>query len=185
MAPTPAFAFWCVLFWLVVHRTVAHRWGDVVKADSSREQRWSTVILIANGLLMGTLCFIAGWNGRPVPAVVFLAGNGLAAAGIVLVTWSRRILGRHFSIHLQVDAEHKLVTAGPYGVVRHPIYSGDLLLYLGVPLLSGAWEALVCPLIYLGLAVVRSRKEEVMLGDAYPDYAAYKERTSALVPRVL
>jgi protein-S-isoprenylcysteine O-methyltransferase Ste14 len=43
----------------------------------------------------------------------------------------------------------------------------------------------VCPLIFLGLAVVRSRKEEVMLGDAYPEYAAYKDRTSALVPGVL
>jgi protein-S-isoprenylcysteine O-methyltransferase Ste14 len=184
LAASPALAFWFVLFWLVVHRTVGHRLHDLRSADDSRERRWTTYLLVVIALTLGTVCFVVGWNGRSVPLPVAAAGQILVAAGVAIVASARRTLGKHFSIHLQVDREHVLITDGPYRWVRHPLYTGDLLFYVGLPLLCGAWEALVLPVLLLALVVTRSRTEERMLGEAYPEYAAYRDRTSALIPGI-
>jgi len=184
VAPSPSIAFWFVAFWLVVHRTFGHRLADLRPADVSREQRWTTYGIVAESLAMGTVCFVVAWNGRDVPVAAAVAGHVLAAAGTAVVVWGRRTIGRHFSIHLQVDQAHSLVTDGPYRWVRHPIYTGDILFHAGVPLLCGAWEALAFPLVYAALAIIRLRKEEVMLGAAYPGYAEYRAGTSALIPGV-
>ncbi len=183
MASTPAVAFWLVCFWLVTHRTWAHGWRDLVPADTSRRQRWSTVWLIASILSIGTWCVMTGWNG-PDSVPREIAGSALAAAGFVLVLHARRTLGRHFSIHLQVDVGHELITGGPYGVLRHPTYSGDILFYSGIVVITGAWWGFVLVAVFSALAVVRSRREEKMLAAAYPDYAEYMTRTHALVPGV-
>jgi len=182
VADFPSITFWFVAFWLVLHRTLGHRLSDLRSADQTREQKWTTYGIVAESLAMGTVCFVVAWNGRDVPVAAAVAGHLSAGIGTAIVVWGRHTLGRHFSIHLQVDQRHDLVTDGPYRWVRHPIYSGDILFHAGVPLLCGAWEALVFPVIYAALAVVRLRKEEVMLGDAYAGYAEYRTRTSALVP---
>jgi protein-S-isoprenylcysteine O-methyltransferase Ste14 len=55
-------------------------------------------------------------------------------AGIALRQWSIRVLGRFFSTTVQVTSDQRIVTNGPYSVVRHPAYSGALLTLLGLGL---------------------------------------------------
>ncbi|MGH2843099.1 MAG: methyltransferase family protein [Solirubrobacteraceae bacterium] len=113
-----------------------------------------------------------------IGAVVFTAGVALAA-------WARVILGRNWGMPTTQRLEPELITAGPYGVIRHPIYTGILL---GV-----AGTALVTNLIGLGIALIlgayfawAATVEERNLTATFPStYPAYRERTKMLIPFVL
>jgi len=62
----------------------------------------------------------------------FFVGVGLVIAGAALRLFCFRTLGRMFSFEVSIQKDHKLVTSGPYSVVRHPSYSGGLLIYVGL-----------------------------------------------------
>jgi protein-S-isoprenylcysteine O-methyltransferase Ste14 len=78
-------------------------------------------------------------------------------------------------VKIQAERGHRVVTAGPYRVVRHPMYAGTILFFLGVPLLLGAWYGLAFAPVLTGLLAVRALMEERMLTarlEGYPAYAA-------------
>ncbi len=90
-------------------------------------------------------------------------------------------LGRSFSLMPQA---RKLVTSGPYAIVRHPLYLVEEAAVAGV-LLQYAWYAAL-PFLALHLAVQigRMQLEEKVLRNAFPDYAGYAKRTYRLIPGV-
>ena len=95
-------------------------------------------------------------------------------------------LGRFFQLTVVVQEDHRVVESGPYRVVRHPSYSGLLLIFVGVGFTLGNWlsvaACLVLPL--LGL-LVRIRSEEAVLNRELGEpYRAYSARTRRLVPRL-
>lgn len=110
------------------------------------------------------------------PLVVL--GLGLSVAGIAFAVWAAATLGRHFDVEVQVHRGHEVVRAGPYGIVRHPIYAGLALHYLGACLATGnvlltaGTLAVTFPGLYL-----RARAEEELLraelGAAYDRYARH------------
>lgn len=108
-------------------------------------------------------------------------GSALLLAGIAWSVWCVRTLGRSFSVLAQART---LVTAGPYGYVRHPLYLGEIVATLGLAVLRpsavtfGLWAALCA------LQVVRTRYEEAVLAGAIDEYAAYRRSTARLVPHV-
>lgn len=63
----------------------------------------------------------------------------LLAFGIMLREWSIWVLGKHFTVRVQVSEKAKLVTQGPYMYIRHPSYTGILLTFIGIPLAIGTW----------------------------------------------
>jgi protein-S-isoprenylcysteine O-methyltransferase Ste14 len=83
----------------------------------------------------------------------------------------------------QLKQEHELIESGPYRHVRHPIYSGLLLAFLGTTVMIGEWRALLAFVVVLGSFLYKYRVEEGFLqlhfGDRYHHYAA---RTGALLP---
>ena len=88
-------------------------------------------------------------------------------------------------VKIQAERGHRVVSDGPYAVVRHPMYGGTLLLIAGVPLLLGSWCGLAfAPLIVL-LFAVRAVMEERMLMAELPGYTDYAARVRyRLVPYV-
>lgn len=106
---------------------------------------------------------------------------GFTLTGTGLAFWSVWHLGRSFSLLPQ--ARH-LVTTGPYRYVRHPIYLGGLLITIGEVWLRFSAAALLLNVIFIAAQVVRLRYEEALLSQAFPEYAAYRERTSALIPGI-
>ncbi|MCC6179557.1 MAG: isoprenylcysteine carboxylmethyltransferase family protein [Chloroflexi bacterium] len=110
---------------------------------------------------------------------------GLAAAfmlaGTLLAFWSAWYLGRAFSLLPQ--ARH-LVTTGPYRYVRHPIYLGGLLITVGEVWLRFSPFVVVLNVVFVTAQIVRLRYEEQILERTFPDYAAYREQTSALIPGI-
>lgn len=112
------------------------------------------------------------------------AGAVLAAAGGALGIWSSRLLGRGFTPYPKPLASGELVETGPYRIVRHPVYSGGLVFFLGYSLFAG-------PLALVGTAALaavwglKARVEERFLRERYADYGAYSARVRyRLVPLV-
>ncbi|HEX4061499.1 MAG TPA: isoprenylcysteine carboxylmethyltransferase family protein [Streptosporangiaceae bacterium] len=123
-------------------------------------------------------------GGRAWPVVV---GIVLVAAGLATRLWSVVSLGRFFQYQIEIQTGHRVVTNGPYRYVRHPSYTGMLLVTLGFAFASGDVLSLPATLVLTGLGLaVRIRAEEkqlvAALGSQYEEFAAHHKR---LIPGVL
>ena len=132
--------------------------------------------------------------GRAVPGAaitegkdpVFGLGIALVLSGIALRWYAVLVLGRFFTTRVMTAPDQTVIQKGPYRLVRHPSYSGLLLIALGLLLCSTNWLSLACFAIALpGFAYRISVEESALvaaLGDAYRDYM---RRTKRLVPFVV
>jgi len=107
--------------------------------------------------------------------VRWLAAAVLAVAGVAVCVSAGRVLGRGLTPFPRPVEGAPLAETGPYDVVRHPFYTGALLLFLGWSLVAGP-VALVLTIALAGLWVGKARVEEGHLRQAYPGYAAYAAR---------
>jgi protein-S-isoprenylcysteine O-methyltransferase len=106
------------------------------------------------------------------------------AAGLALRTWSVRELGQFFTWHIQLVPEHRVVTSGPYRIIRHPAYSGALLLYVFTLVFLHAWiSAALAPAVLMAAFRRRIRYEEAwLMRHLGVEYTAYAGRVSAMIP---
>ncbi len=114
-----------------------------------------------------------------------LAGLASVIAGASLAVWSRLVLARNWSGAVELKAGHELIVRGPYRLVRHPMYAGLLLMFLGTALVRGTGQAFGAVALFFALHVWKLRAEEALLARHFPgDFAAYQQRTKVLVPFV-
>jgi protein-S-isoprenylcysteine O-methyltransferase Ste14 len=113
-----------------------------------------------------------------------LAGLVVAWLGLGLRIWSIVVLGRSFRTTVEVDAGQDVVTRGPYRWVRHPSYTGLLLIAAGIGLAGGTWPGLAICLVLPAVAIVlRIRVEEAVLTRVLGGpYRAYQNHTKRLLP---
>jgi protein-S-isoprenylcysteine O-methyltransferase Ste14 len=120
----------------------------------------------------------AGW--LPVRVV----GLAVGLAGAALLVWAAVLLGRFMMHEAAVREDHSLIERGPYRFVRHPVYTGYLMLLLG----SGVASLNVCllllwPVSLLGI-LIQAASEEQLLGKRFgQDYDRYARRIGRLLPR--
>jgi protein-S-isoprenylcysteine O-methyltransferase Ste14 len=79
-------------------------------------------------------------------------------------------------VKVQAARHHRVVSSGPYAFVRHPMYSGIMLFFAGVPLLLGSWWGLAITPVFAVLFAIRARIEERALVEGLPGYADYAGR---------
>ena len=116
--------------------------------------------------------------------VLTVIGVALAAAGGGIAVWSSRLLGRGFTPYPTPLPVGKLVEAGPYRVVRHPVYAGGLLFFVGYSLYASA-PALAATCVLGVVWALKARVEERFLRQRYTAYEGYAERVRfRLVPFV-
>jgi protein-S-isoprenylcysteine O-methyltransferase Ste14 len=117
-----------------------------------------------------------GWS--HLGAWAAAVGTLLFAAGSVVLTWAM-LVNTHFEtvVRIQTDRGHKVVTTGPYGLVRHPGYVGAGLWALGTPLIVGSAYGLIPAALAVITLVVRTALEDRTLGAELPGYADYAART--------
>jgi protein-S-isoprenylcysteine O-methyltransferase Ste14 len=164
-----------------------------VKANQRRESapsRWARrLLLICAAALLGLPRIpILGLDGRFHPASVawFWCGAAVTIGGLLFAVWARRHLGRNWSSTVTVKTGHELITTGPYAWVRHPIYSGLLLAFVGSALARGEWRGLLAVALVAGIFWHKLRLEEKWMREQFGEsYAAYCARVAALVPFVL
>ena len=108
----------------------------------------------------------------------------MLTAGILLREWSIWVLGKYFTVRVQVSENAKLVTEGPYKYIRHPAYTGGFLTFSGIPLAIGTWSgALIAVIVSMIAYQYRIGIEEEALQEAFgSEYEEYKKRTWKLLP---
>lgn len=144
-------------------------------------------VVLANAALLAILIPIHGLTQRFLPDlwIVKLIGLAIDFAGLALAIWARRVLGRNWSGEITIKAGHELVRSGPYGTVRHPIYTALLAMYAGTAIVSGQMHALVGLVLAVIAYLRKTRLEEANLDEAFgPEYDAYRNETWAIVPKV-
>jgi protein-S-isoprenylcysteine O-methyltransferase Ste14 len=116
--------------------------------------------------------------------VVAVSSVALAAASGFMAVWARRTLGREWSFEARLVDAHRLVTAGPYSIVRHPIYSAMLGLWLATALaVARPWGiAIGLPFMLLG-TTMRVKIEDALLRNAFGEtFEAWARKTPAVIP---
>jgi len=109
----------------------------------------------------------------------------LTILGTSLRAWAIVTLGKYFSVHIQVEDEHRLIDTGPYKFIRHPAYAGNILQAVGIPLILNAYFSLGISAILVFLFLHRLKLEERILTREIKGYADYMTRTKKLIPKIL
>ncbi|UCI09842.1 methyltransferase family protein [Mesorhizobium sp. B1-1-8] len=184
MQPASAIAaLW--LAWVVSWAAAAF-WSDPAQKRAGVRAEFSYRILWLAGTI---LLFVPahGYVGRlrlwmPTLAEAWIC-VALIAVGIAFAWWARLHLGRLWSGTITAKADHRVVDTGPYGLVRHPIYTGLLLSILATMAAKGTvWGIAGAALLLIGIVVKAKLEENFLrgeLGTAYDDYA---RRVPMLVP---
>ncbi|HKS99949.1 MAG TPA: isoprenylcysteine carboxylmethyltransferase family protein [Rugosimonospora sp.] len=122
----------------------------------------------------------------PVPLAFAVAGLVVVWAGLAVRVWAVLALGRAFSTFVQVDADQTVVTRGPYRWVRHPSYTGLLLIAIGFGIAARNWLSLVvCAVVpVLGLLPRIAVEESELVRVLGEPYRGYQARTRRLLPGV-
>ena len=146
-----------------------------VKEKRSAQQgvvKLSGLMFVA-GFVVAGLDFRFGWSAMPqavtvIASVLFLLAYALYAE----VMRENAYLSRT----IRVEEGQTVVDTGLYGIVRHPMYSATVLLFLMIPLILGSWYALIVFAFYPAIIVVRLKDEEKLLTKELPGYEAYKQK---------
>jgi protein-S-isoprenylcysteine O-methyltransferase Ste14 len=119
-----------------------------------------------------------------VTSALGIIADAITIVGLVIALWARRVLGANWSANVVLKERHELIEAGPYRFVRHPIYSGVLLMLCGTMLAWGRVVGLVAFAAILAGLSVKASLEERLLMRHFPDaYTGYRRRVrAALVP---
>jgi protein-S-isoprenylcysteine O-methyltransferase Ste14 len=122
----------------------------------------------------------------PAGLLPFWLGAAVTIGGLLFAVWAREHLGRNWSHSVTIKQGHELITTGPYGVVRHPIYTGILTGFLGVAIaVSQVRGVIVFVLIFIALWIKLRIEEQWMRSQFGETYATYVHQTAALVPYLL
>ena len=180
------------LLWLLYWGVSAIGVKSAVRVESgaSRFGKYVLPLIVAvlllwdvHGWLRGT---ILDMSFVPDELWIVWLGFVITVAGLAFTCWARVILGRNWSGVVQLKQDHELIVRGPYSIVRHPIYTGLLLAFLGSAIAVGRWRALLAAVI-VGVSFWRKlRLEERWLCELFGEqYRNYMKRVKALVPWVL
>jgi protein-S-isoprenylcysteine O-methyltransferase Ste14 len=107
-----------------------------------------------------------------VSSYVNVTGDALVALGLFTVFLVFKE-NTYTSATIEVDTEQKVISTGPYAVVRHPMYSGALVMLLGMPLALGSWWGLLTIIPFTAILIWRLLDEERFLTKNLPGYSEY------------
>ncbi len=158
-----------------------------MRGGPSAETRLAQRVVIA-GLYVSLAAMVVvsvldhRFSRSPVPAAICVAGDLLVAIGLGVVALVI-IQNSYAASTVRVQAGQQVVSAGLYRVVRHPMYSGNLIMLIGIPLALGSYWGLGFVIPALIILAVRIRDEEQLLRDELDGYRDYTQKVRyRLVP---
>jgi len=162
------------------HNLVKRPVGSVIKRIVKSGKLFFMVFLMVQALFLNLL---------PIsnhPSYIQVAGIVLFSLGLAMSVTGRLQLGRNWSDleDAQVLERHSLMTHGLYRYVRHPIYSGDLMLLIGLELALNSWLVFLA-VIPLVVVIRNVQREEAQLAGAFSGYANYTRQSKRFIPFVV
>lgn len=196
--PAGTFAFpgaWrliCALFIpMMIIGLVFYIWSPetLSKRLRSKEERtkqkgvvaFSGLIFIVSFILAG-LDYRFGWSAIPSWLIwgcttLFLLSYGMYAEVMRENEWLSR--------SIEVAQNQKVISSGLYGIVRHPMYTATIGMFLAMPILMGSWWALLAMIPYIPIIVCRIKDEEILLTEELDGYSEYKQKVKwRLIPYI-
>jgi len=156
---------------------------------------WHGIFLLIGGLFLSNLPFLAKVGVVISSLTILLIPSSIvinvviivfAVTGLIVALMARRTLAGNWSRAVAFKEDHELITTGLYHYVRHPIYTGVLLMILATVLSVGTLSASIgFVIIVLGLWFKLRAEEEILTLHFPKEYSAYKDRTKALIPYVV
>jgi len=176
------------LYFLKVDPEVVERRmeGREQVGEQKRLIRWSGPAFIATFLLPGFDQRL-GWSAKlwgAEPLALTLLSQTAVLAGIFTVAWVMAV-NRFAARTIRVEAGQKVISTGPYAIVRHPMYAGCVLLWVFTPLALGSYVSLPAFILLVPFYAIRLLNEEKVLCVELPGYADYCLHTRyRLIPLV-
>ena len=181
--------FWPgVAAWALGEAALGWRTRATRHVESDRRTAGLLTATVMVGVALGfVLAGNARWAALPGgrwPALV--VGVALTWAGVLLRAWAIRTLGRFFQRTVMVHETHQVIDTGPYRAVRHPSYTGMLLITVGIGIALGNWLSVAACLAFplIGLLTRIAVEEAVLERELGDPYRRYQARTHRLVPGV-
>ena len=179
------FWIWCAwaLFWLIA--------AFGTKKTARREPFGARLVYIVIGVIGAVLIASRGLPWSPLmnlrlwprSEVSYFVGLAVLLAGVAFAVWARVHLGGNWSGTVTVKEDHELIRTGPYGYVRHPIYTGLITGLIGTAICAGTLRAALGAGIITAALYVKSRTEERFMRETFPgEYQKYGAEVPALIP---
>ena len=186
---------WSIVFWasyaasFIVPLWVQRRERSTTRGDN-RDRGSHALIHVAS--IIGVICAFAAPSLLPsariglLPELVFTTAMTLMWAGVVLYIWAVLTLGVFFRTSVQLLDGQRLVTRGPYRLLRHPAYTGGILLFSGFGLATGNLiSAVTAPLSMVIAYAWRIHVEEIALRERFgAEFETRRRGTWAVIPLV-
>jgi protein-S-isoprenylcysteine O-methyltransferase Ste14 len=171
---------WMGLWTVAAFYTKPTRWQE----SAISRARHIIPLLVCAALLAAPRVLPAVLTARFMPPGRLLPSLGalVVAAGLGLAVWARVHLGRNWSGIVTLKDDHTLIRTGPYRFVRHPIYTGLLLAFVGTAAAINEWRGVLAVACALVGFLSKIRVEEQRMRQTFPEYEQYRKRTAALIP---
>jgi protein-S-isoprenylcysteine O-methyltransferase Ste14 len=162
-----------------------------LRFSQSNQKTWDKVLLpVYQLVLFAWLVFMpldaVKYHWSQMPIVLRVVGALLLITSFILISLTfRENAFLSALVRVQHGRGQTVISSGPYRYLRHPMYAGGLLLFLGTPLLLGSWCGLLLVVLLILVVAVRAILEERVLRDELPGYAAYMKQVKyRLIPYV-
>jgi protein-S-isoprenylcysteine O-methyltransferase Ste14 len=177
-------AIWIVMivYWNISARNIR----PVARAEDAKSTQRHQLLLNLGILMLFIPVPGLTWQFLAPTTAAVATGFAVQAGSALFYFWTKQYLGRFWSSAVAIMKEHQLVRSGPYRLIRHPLYTGMLGMFIGTAIVSGQYHAL----IGVGLGVYaywrKIRIEERALSERFgAEYNDYKRHSSALIPWLL
>jgi protein-S-isoprenylcysteine O-methyltransferase Ste14 len=162
--------------------------GRLAAGPRAEQQTRQKIIQAIAAVLFFAILIVPGLDYRfhwsQVPVAMVLLGDMLLVLSLAMIFFVFRE-NSYAASTIKVEAEQRVISTGPYRLVRHPMYSAALILFLATPLALGSAWSLIVAIPLVAVLVARLTHEERYLSAHLPGYNAYRQQVSyRLVPLV-
>ena len=152
-------------------------------ASKEKESQQKTVVALSALMFLASF-ILAGFDFRygwaSLPSWTVWAATGVLLLSYLMYAEVMRE-NAYLSRTIEVQDNQKVIDTGLYGIVRHPMYSATVFLFLSMPLILGSMMSFVVMLVYIPIINARIKNEEKMLSEGLPGYQEYKQKVRSKV----
>jgi protein-S-isoprenylcysteine O-methyltransferase Ste14 len=161
---------------------------SVYRESRAQRLRYWILLIIAYLLLINARRLPYPLSAHIIPHTEATAWTGavLCIIGLAFTIWARATLGRNWSGAVTLKECHELIDRGPYRLVRHPIYTGLMTMFVATVIALGHLAGIIgALLVFMSFWIKLGHEEKLMLKQFPDQYAVYQQRVKRIIPFVL